>query len=537
MYTQSQNIKRKILQHYTTTNGMAYENTSFAETQYFEGIDELNPKQKTDLDFSFFKLDILSYLALGSMICFYGILRYTNGKSKLPKSQSFIVPKDCTTKIIAFVPKTPDQFKPNEIPQVFSFEFKNGINPFEIQMPMILCPTGTFEVNDDVAININKTKFIGTSEEIEKLIPSNSDRYQLKESFSKIKTIEKPFLLCAFETPQGLYTEIMNSSKVLTAPIDIYNRNVKITDTFFVGSDAKPTILFSYLDVIKFCNKLSTIQGLTPYYEIVSATKFHIVKRNLDANGYRLPTQNEWEYAAKAGTNNRWSGTNQIKDVIDYANTSEIRAASLCNVGGKPSLGARFLPNEWGFYLMTGNAAELCDNVWVDYDITPLGKFHEDMAKAFIKLLGLTKDEISMFFKASQKNRIIQHFFSDVLKLVHRSDINFDSKEAQIDIEYIKDLTKHFKKNKKKIFVKGSEYPCDFLFPYKNRMLYKGGSYKDSADVNPPTDKQTYNSLFTILTEDNKFKMTSEDTPITFRLARTITKPSDLSIQDKIKIK
>ena len=536
MYTQSQNVKRKILQHYTNTRGLAYENVSFAETQYFEELDECYPREKTDLDFSLFKLDLLSYLDLGSFICYYGILRYTNGKAKLPKSQSFVIPNDCKTKIIAFVPKIPDHFKPNEIPQVFVFEFKNGIDPFEIEMPMILCPTGTFEVNDDVSIGINKTKFIGTPEEIEKIIPL--DRYKLIESFSKIKTIEKPFLLCAFETPKNLYTEIMNSSKALKDPIAIHNRNTKIKE--FGG--LRPTLLFSYLDVIQFCNQLSKIQGFTPYYEIVSATKFHIVKRNLDANGYRLPTQNEWEYAAKAGTNNRWSGTNQIKDVVKYANTSEDVAKSLCRVDGDKYTVGRitgfpFLPNEWGFYLMTGNAAELCDNVWVDYDITPLGKFHEDIAKVFTKLLGLTKDEISMFFKASQKNRITQHFFADVLKLVHRSDINFDSKEAQINLEYIKDLTKHFKKNKKKIFVKGSEYPYDFLFPYKNRMLIKGGSYQDSAEVNALTDKQTYPSLFTILTEDNKFKMTSEDTPITFRLARTITKPSDLSIQDKIKIK
>jgi len=534
MTNQSASIRRKVLQHYTLTKGLGYENVGFAETQYFESIDELNPRQKTDLDLSFFKLDILSCLGLGSFVCFYGILRYSHGKLKLPKSQSFVFPNDCKTKIIAFVPKIPEQFKPDTIPQVFSFEFTNGVKPFEIEMPMIFCPTGTFEVNDAVAIGIQKDKFIGTPEEIEQLIPAHL--YRLEEDFSKIKTVEKPFLLCAFETPQNLYQEIMKPSKALKDPIEIHNRNVEIDKPI----KFRPIVSFSYLDVIQFCNQLSKIQGLTPYYEIKSSIKFHIVERKLDANGYRLPTQSEWEYAAKAGTNNRWSGTNKANELDKYANLSKL--TDLCRVNGEKLTqgriaGYNFLPNEWSFYLMTGNASELCDNVWVDYNITPLGRFHEDMNQAFGKIQdSLGNDVAHMFFKASQKNRIFQHFFSDVLRLVHRSDINFDSKEAQIPIEHIKDMTKHFKKNKKKIFVKGSEYHQDFLFPYKNRIITKGGSYEDSADINALTDKQTYWGT-SILTDDNKFQTMSEDSKITFRLARTITKPSDLTLNTNIKVK
>lgn len=78
---------------------------------------------------------------------------------------------------------------------------------------------------------------------------------------------------------------------------------------------------------------------------------------NPNKNGYRLPTRVEWEYAAKAGTENRWSGTDKEEEILDYANVVEGHNAS------SELIMKTKKPNAWGFYDMTGNAWETTWNV------------------------------------------------------------------------------------------------------------------------------------------------------------------------------
>ena len=534
MSNQIANVKRKILQHYTLKESVGYETLSFAETQYFEGIDESLNEQKSNLDFSFLRLDTLSNLGLGSFICNYGKLRYTQGKIQIPKSQSMITPIDCKTKILAFVPNIPHQFIAQTIPQVFSFQFSNGVKPFDVNMPMILCPTGTFEIKDEMSVTIPNRMFLEDDDMINSPLYLEGLSFKIQEDFSMIKTVEKPFLMCAFETPKKLYMEIMKSSKTLTRASDIQYKNS--------DSDDLPIHSISYSDVIQFCNKLSEIQGLDPYYEMSSSAKFHIIKRNTNANGYRLPTQNEWEYAAKAGTNNRWSGTNTETQLNRYANTSKSKThGNLSRVDGKAS--SNFLPNEWGFYLMTGNALELCDNIWIDYQIDSYTT-HQDISKAFSMFASQSKDVIHKFFKASQKNTVNQYSFLDFLKFLEKDGVDFSSREPHVSLKSLEKFQQYLKKNIKKIFVKGSEYPEDLLFPYKNYVLTKGGSLKDDVEYDDITiDNQKYPSSFGfhLLDRDNNFIANTpelnRERPITFRLARTVTKPSDLTNNTNVIIK
>jgi formylglycine-generating enzyme required for sulfatase activity len=112
-----------------------------------------------------------------------------------------------------------------------------------------------------------------------------------------------------------------------------------------------PVHLMSWEGTIVFCNKLSELEGFDPYYEIgENAIKI------LGGNGYRLPYQIEWECAAKAGTKNKWSGTNDARLIGDYAwykgNANPFRY--------KPNQIATKKPNEWGIYDMSGNVAEWC---------------------------------------------------------------------------------------------------------------------------------------------------------------------------------
>jgi sulfatase modifying factor 1 len=139
------------------------------------------------------------------------------------------------------------------------------------------------------------------------------------------------------EVTQGLYQQVMGTNP----------------SKFSSCGASCPVELVSWVDAVTFANKLSALEGLEACYSISGADVSWPKGRS--CTGYRLPTEAEWEYAARAGQNTTYSGSNELGEVAWYDDNS----------GDKTHPVAQKRANAWGLYDMTGNVWEW---VWDWYD-------------------------------------------------------------------------------------------------------------------------------------------------------------------------
>jgi formylglycine-generating enzyme required for sulfatase activity len=190
--------------------------------------------------------------------------------------------------------------------------------------------------------------------------------------------ITRPFYLGATEVTVGQFRKVVESTGLRTeAETDgkggfgwneataKFDQDPHYTwrNPGFSQSDEHPVVNVSWNDAIEFCNKLSELEGLKPYYQFSGGARS-------GGDGYRLPTEAEWEYACRAGTTTRYQNGDdpetltQVGNFADgtartkYSTWTHAKSAQDGYVYTAPV--GRFRPNRFGLYDMHGNVWEWC---------------------------------------------------------------------------------------------------------------------------------------------------------------------------------
>jgi formylglycine-generating enzyme required for sulfatase activity len=145
--------------------------------------------------------------------------------------------------------------------------------------------------------------------------------------------------------------------------------------------DDYPVDSVTWYDAVEFCNILSELEGLEPAYTIMKrrpSAGYPIIKATVTwndaANGYRLPTEAEWEYACRAGTTTIFNTGDTIRPGLggqaNFNGQEPYNGAPVGDFLGHTTPAGWYAPNAWDLYDMHGNLKEWCWDWFGSYRVT-----------------------------------------------------------------------------------------------------------------------------------------------------------------------
>ena len=173
--------------------------------------------------------------------------------------------------------------------------------------------------------------------------------------------------VCDHEVTRGEFKEVMGTDPSTASAYD--KDGNELTGDAVLNN---PVNCVSWYDAIAYCNKLSLKENLTPCYSVSGVTDWEklayssiptssnstwdALTYDKEADGYRLPTEAEWEWLARGGENYTYAGSNTVNDVAWY--TTNTNGTGTREVKTKQA-------NGYGLYDMSGNVYDWCYD-WYD---------------------------------------------------------------------------------------------------------------------------------------------------------------------------
>jgi len=217
------------------------------------------------------------------------------------------------------------------------------VKPAEYIDSMVMVPTGTAPYQSDPILVPEDARgmafsgYIGDTEgcDIDGAVFYGCQRYvegalnfEVGEGVG-YSNIHRPFLISQSPITQGLYRSVMGAHP-----------------SRFRESGQLPVESVNWFDLLEFCNRLSEMQGFRSCYTIDGED----VEWDRSANGYRLPTEHEWEYTARANRGFEYSGSDDADTIAWYHANSSWKTHPVGQKG----------VNSFGTYDQSGNVSEWC---------------------------------------------------------------------------------------------------------------------------------------------------------------------------------
>jgi len=275
-------------------------------------------------------------------------------------------PRQGTTPPLAVAPF--DATKAKQHQQLWASHLKTEVvKPNSIGMQMTLIPPGEFlmgSTDEQVEAALKAAEEAKADQRYKDLI-EKTERPQHKV------VITKPLLMSATEVTVGQFKQFAAATKYQTEaekeqfkaktspplPTTPVQPPPKPIHTYlnpgYVVSDDYPASAITWNDAVAYCNWLSTQEKLVPCYRADGNTWQALP----GTNGYRLPTEAEWEYACRAGTTTQYSFGDDHEQLAQYGWHNKNAANHPHSVGTKS-------PNPFGLYDMHGNLKEWCGDYW-----------------------------------------------------------------------------------------------------------------------------------------------------------------------------